>query len=76
MALISLKSHGLEPWLGVKDLNENTARVSACSDYLNAIETGFLPKTQYQENKESFWVDKCYVLRDLQQVRGWYQNGV
>jgi hypothetical protein len=60
---------GNEPGLLVMDKQQRTRRVFTCSQYLEATENGFFPATQYEEYMESFFVNRCYALRDLERAR-------
>lgn len=60
---------GNEPGLELTNEQDQRLRVFTCSQYLDAVGNGFFPATQYDADMESFFVDRCYVLRDLQHVR-------
>ena len=58
-----------DPGLDVRDEDQHRRRVFTCSQYILAIGEGFFASSSYDEAMESFFSERCYVLRDLRRAR-------
>lgn len=57
------------PGIELRNAEQQTVRVFTCSQYLETIGHGFFASTSYDEAVEGAFVDRCYLLRDLQHIK-------